>query len=228
MRQKIILIDSNNIAYRAFYALPDTIMTSSGMITNAVLGFTNMFLKIIEDYKPDIVVCAFDSKGPTFRHEMFDQYKMNRKKMPDELGHQLPIIREVMEAFNVSCIQQEGMEADDILASIAKKATESGDETVIVTGDKDMLQMVTEQVKVLSSGRSITDTVVFDTKGVNKKMGVMPQKVRDLLALMGDSSDNIPGLPGIGPKTARKLINEFGTVEEIYRDITCPHYHYHC
>ena len=159
MKQRIIIIDSNNIAYRAFYALPDTITTSSGVMTNAVLGFTNMLLKLIEDLKPDIVICAFDSKGPTFRHEMFKEYKMHRKKMPDELAHQLPLIKEVMEAFNIRCLEREGMEADDILASIARNAVSKYKETIIVTGDKDMLQMVSEDIKVLSSKKSIKSSL---------------------------------------------------------------------
>ncbi len=219
MKQRIILIDSNNIAYRAFYALPDTIATSSGIMTNAVLGFINMLLKLIEDLKPDIVICTFDSKGPTFRHKMFEEYKMHRKKMPDELAQQLPLIKEVMEAFNIECLEKEGVEADDILASIARDASADYRETIIVTGDKDMLQMVSERVKVLSSRKSITDTIIYDKERVIEKMGVEPGKVRDLLALMGDNSDNIPGVPGIGPKTAVKLIKEFGNLEDIYNNI---------
>ena len=218
-KEKIVLIDSNNIAYRAFFALPDTITTSSGMITNAVLGFTNMILKLAEDLKPDTIICAFDSKAPTFRHKMFDQYKIHRKKMPDELIHQIPLIKQVMEAFNIVCIEKEGMEADDVLASLAKTASETYKQTIIVTGDKDMLQMVSDDIKVLSTKRSITDTIIYDRDGVEKKLGVSPDKVRDLLALMGDSSDNIPGVPGIGPKTAVKLIKQFGNMDSIFESI---------
>ncbi len=218
-KEKIVLIDSNNIAYRAFFALPDTITTSSGIITNAVLGFTNMILKLADDLKPDTIICAFDSKGPTFRHKMFDQYKIHRKKMPDELIHQIPMIKQVMQAFNIACIEKEGMEADDILASLAKTASETYKQTIIVTGDKDMLQMVSDDIKVLSTKRSITDTIIYDGDGVEKKLGVRPDKVRDLLALMGDSSDNIPGVPGIGPKTAVKLIKQFGNMESIFESI---------
>ena len=218
-KEKIVLIDSNNIAYRAFFALPDTITTSSGMITNAVLGFTNMVLKLAEDLRPDTIICAFDSKAPTFRHKMFDQYKIHRKKMPDELIHQIPLIKHVMEAFNIVCIEKEGMEADDILASLAKTASETYKQTIIVTGDKDMLQMVSDDIKVLSTKRSITDTIIYDRDGVEKKLGVNPDKVKDLLALMGDSSDNIPGVPGIGPKTAVKLIKQFGSMEAIFEGI---------
>ena len=219
MKEKIILIDSNNIAYRAFFALPDTITTSSGIITNAVLGFTNIVLKLAEDLKPDTIICAFDSKSPTFRHKMFDQYKIHRKKMPDELIHQIPLIKQVMEAFNIACIEKEGMEADDILASLARKASGSYKQTIIFTGDKDMLQMVSDDIKVLSSRKSITDTIIYDREGVEKKLGVSPDRVKDLLALMGDSSDNIPGIPGIGPMTAVKLIKQFGSIEEIFKGI---------
>ena len=218
-KEKIVLIDSNNIAYRAFFALPDTITTSSGIITNAVLGFTNMILKLAEDLRPDTIICAFDSKTPTFRHKMFDQYKIHRKKMPDELIHQIPLIKQVMGAFNIVCIEEDGMEADDILASLAKTASETYTQTIIVTGDKDMLQMVSDNIKVLSTKRSITDTIVYDGDGVEKKLGVRPDKVKDLLALMGDSSDNIPGVPGIGPKTAVKLIKQFGSMESIFESI---------
>ncbi|MEE8324302.1 MAG: DNA polymerase I [Candidatus Humimicrobiaceae bacterium] len=218
-KEKIVLIDSNNIAYRAFFALPDTITTSSGMITNAVLGFTNMILRLVEDLKPYTIICAFDSKTPTFRHKMFDQYKIHRKKMPDELAHQIPLIKQVMKAFNIVCIEKEGMEADDILASLAKTASETYEQAIIVTGDKDMLQMVSDNVKVLSTKRSITDTIIYDSDGVEKKLGVSPDKVKDLLALAGDSSDNIPGVPGIGPKTAVKLIKQFGSIESIFEGI---------
>jgi DNA polymerase I len=219
MKKRMVLIDSNNIAYRAFYALPDSITTSSGVMTNAVLGFTNMFMKLIEDLNPEIVICAFDSRGITFRHEMFEKYKMHRKKMPDGLYSQLPLIKEVMCAFNISCVEKEGLEADDLLASITRNTSGEYDEIIIVTGDKDMLQMVSDRVKVLSSKKSITETIIYDREDVEGKMGVGPERVRDLLALMGDSSDNIPGVPGIGPKTAVKLIKEFGSLEDIYNNI---------
>ncbi|MCJ7665716.1 MAG: DNA polymerase I [Actinobacteria bacterium] len=219
MREKIVLIDSNNIAYRAFYALPDTITTSSGIVTNAVLGFTNMVLKLAEDFKPDTIICAFDSKAPTFRHKMFDQYKIHRKKMPDELIHQIPLIKQVMKAFNIACIEKEGVEADDILASLAKEASGSYRQVIIVTGDKDMLQMVSDNIRVLSSRKSITDTIIYDRQGVKEKLGVDPGEIKDLLALMGDSSDNIPGISGIGPRTAVKLIKQFGSIESIFEGI---------
>jgi len=216
---KVILIDGNNIAYRAFYAIPENISTSSGTATNAVLGFTNMLLRLIEDQYPDTIICAFDSKVPTFRHRMFDQYKIKRKKMPTELSEQFPLIKEVLDAFNIVYLEKEGFEADDILADITDKIKNQFDEVIILTGDKDILQLVSGNVRVMAIKQGITDTVLMDRFKVEEKLGVKPENVKDLLALMGDSSDNIPGIPGIGPKTARSLVREYGSVEEIYSNI---------
>jgi len=217
--RKVILIDGNNIAYRAFYAIPENISTSSGTPTNAVLGFTSMLLRLIEDQCPDTIICAFDSKAPTFRHKMFDQYKMKRKKMPDGLSEQFPLIKEVLSAFNIVCLEKEGFEADDILADIADKVKNQFNEVIILTGDKDILQLVSGNIRVMAIKQGITDTVLIDKFKVEEKLGVKPENVKDLLALMGDSSDNIPGIPGIGPKTARSLVREYGSVEEIYSNI---------
>ncbi len=218
-KSKAILIDGNNIAYRAFYALPDSISTSSGIMTNAVLGFTSMLLKLIEDQNPDTIICAFDSKAPTFRHKMFDQYKIHRKKMPDELSDQFPLIKEVLNAFSIICLEKDGFEADDILAVVANDIKSKYDNVIIVTGDKDVLQLVSPNIKVMGIKRGITDTVIYDSQKVEEKFGVTPEKIKDLLALMGDSSDNIPGIPGIGPKTARMILKEYGSIEEIYEKI---------
>ncbi len=217
--KKIILVDTNNLAYRAFYALPDTIATSSGTITNAVYGFTSMLMKLIEDQRPDSIICAFDSKSPTFRHKMFEEYKSQRKKMPAELSNQISLIKEVLDAFNIECLEMDGYEADDIIASISKSTRDKFGETIIVTGDKDMLQLVSGSTKILSTKRGITDTVIYDKQKVIEKFGVSPNRINDLLALMGDSSDNIPGVPGIGPKTAVELIRKYGGVEEIYNHL---------
>ncbi|MFZ3085764.1 MAG: DNA polymerase I [Candidatus Hydromicrobium sp.] len=216
---KVILIDGNNIAYRAFYALPDSISTSSGIITNAVLGFTNMLLKLIEEQHPDTIVCAFDSKIPTFRHKIFDRYKINRKKMPTELSSQFPLIKEVLDAFNIIYLEKDGFEADDILAGIVNSIKDEFNQIIIVTGDKDLLQLVSGNIKVMAIKKGITDTVIFDRLKVEEKFGVKPENMKDLLALMGDSSDNIPGVPGIGPKTARLLVKKYGCLEEIYKNI---------
>ena len=217
---KAILIDGNNVAYRAFYAIPDSISTSSGIITNAVLGFTNMLLKLIEDQNPDTIICAFDSKVPTFRHKMFDQYKIHRKKMPDELSKQFPLIKEVLDAFGIIYLEKDGFEADDILADIANNIRSKYDHIIIVTGDKDILQLVSNNIKVMGMKRGITDTLMYDRQAVEEKFGVSPERIKDFLALMGDSSDNIPGVPGIGPKTARMLIKKYGCIEDIYKNIS--------
>lgn len=216
---KVILIDGNNIAYRAFYALPDSISTSSGIITNAVLGFTNMLLKLIEEQHPDTILCAFDSKIPTFRHKIFDRYKINRKKMPTELSSQFPLIKEVLDAFNIIYLERDGFEADDVLAGIVNSIKDEFNQIIIVTGDKDILQLVSGNIKVMAIKKGITDTVIFDRLKVEEKFGVKPENMKDLLALMGDSSDNIPGVPGIGPKTARLLVKKYGCLEEIYKNI---------
>jgi DNA polymerase I len=218
-KKKIVLVDSNNIAYRAFYALPPTIATSAGTMTNAVLGFTSMILKLLEEQKPDIIICAFDSKGPTFRHELFEEYKATRKKMPDELIMQMPMIKEVLESLNIAVLAMEGFEADDIIATLTGSMSGNAEEIIIVSCDKDILQLVSDKVKVMSLKQGITNTVLYDEAQVIEKFGVKPDKIKELLALMGDSSDNIPGVSGIGPKTALELIIQFGTIGAIYENI---------
>ncbi|MBE3090430.1 MAG: DNA polymerase I [Actinobacteria bacterium] len=219
MSSKIILLDGNNIAYRAFYALPATIATSSGTITNAVLGFTSMLLKLIEEQRPDVIACAFDSRGPTFRHDIFNDYKATRKKMPDELIGQMPLIKEVLKAFDIKILEVMGYEADDIIATLASAAPNKFNETLIVSSDKDILQLVSKEVKVMSIKKGITDTVIFNEEKVIEKFGLIPEKIKDFLALTGDSSDNIPGVAGIGPKTALSLLKEYGSIEEIYENV---------
>ncbi|MBU4451062.1 MAG: DNA polymerase I [Actinobacteria bacterium] len=219
MSSKIILLDGNNIAYRAFYALPATIATSSGTITNAVLGFTSMLLKLIEEQRPDVIACAFDSRGPTFRHDIFNDYKATRKKMPDELIGQMSLIKEVLKAFDIKILEVEGYEADDIIATLASAAPNKFNETLIVSSDKDILQLVSKEVKVMSIKKGITDTVIFNEEKVQEKFGIIPEKIKDFLALTGDSSDNIPGVAGIGPKTALSLLEKYGSIEEIYENV---------
>ncbi|MHB1275518.1 MAG: DNA polymerase I [Candidatus Humimicrobiaceae bacterium] len=219
MKNKLILIDGNNIAYRAFYALPQTIATSAGIMTNAVYGFTTMVLKLIEDNKPEYIITAFDSKAPTFRHELFKEYKAQRIKMPEELILQFPLIKEVLEALNIKCIEYEGFEADDIIASLASKLEDDFDEILVVSGDKDILQLVGGNIKVMALKKGMTDTVTYDKEGVIEKLGVTPERIKDLLALMGDSSDNIPGIKGIGPKSAVELLVKFENIEGIYEHL---------
>ncbi|MDD3777261.1 MAG: DNA polymerase I [Actinomycetota bacterium] len=220
MEPKILmLIDGNNIAYRAFYALPETIATTAGTTTNAVLGFTSMLFKLIEDYQPESIIAAFDTSGPTFRHEAYRQYKINRKKMPEGLGAQFPLIKEVLAVLKIPVLEKEGYEADDIIATVARQAGSGYDQVLIVSGDKDILQLVSGKVQVVVNKKGITDTLIYDSKQVKEKFGVSPSRIKDLLALMGDSSDNIPGVMGIGPKTARKLLAQFSGVKEIYQNL---------
>lgn len=219
MKNKLILIDSNNIAYRAFYALPSSITTSSGIITNAIYGFISMVLKIATDFEPDNMIAAFDSKGPTFRHELFEGYKAQRKKMPDELISQMSLIKEVLKSMKIPAVEKEGFEADDIIAAIASRCRKSYEEIMIISSDKDMLQLVGGNIKVVALKKGMTDIVVFDSAAVYEKFNVRPEEIQDYLALAGDSSDNIPGIPGIGPKTATRLIGQFKSIENIYRNI---------
>jgi len=178
-----------------------------------------MLLKLIEEQNPDTIICAFDSKTPTFRHKIYDQYKIKRKKMPAELGNQFPLIKEILNAFNIIYIERDGFEADDILADIVRRIKDKFDQIIIVTGDKDILQLVYDNIKVMSIKKGITDTLLFDRSEVEKKFGVKPENIKDLLALMGDSSDNIPGVPGIGPKTARLLVTRYGSLDRIYENL---------
>ncbi|MGM0365827.1 MAG: DNA polymerase I [Actinomycetota bacterium] len=219
MEKKLMLIDGNNLAYRAYYALPDSIATSSGTITNAVLGFTSMLIKLIEDHEPDRIIAAFDSRGPTFRHDMYADYKVHRKEMPEQLTGQIPLIEEVLGAFNIAILKKEGYEADDIIATIVEKARRDYSQIFIISGDKDILQLVSDKVKVVVNKKGITDIMTYGPETVRDNFGVGPERIKDLLALMGDSSDNIPGIPGIGPKTASKLLKQYKGIEDLYQNI---------
>ncbi|HAX18192.1 MAG TPA: DNA polymerase I [Actinobacteria bacterium] len=219
MKKRLILIDSNNIAYRAFYALPVTITTSSGAVTNAVYGFISMVLKIAADFEPDNIIAAFDSKAPTFRHDFFEGYKAQRKKMPEELISQMPLIKEVLKSMKIPTAEIEGFEADDIIATIVSKCRKSYEEIMIISSDKDMLQLVGGNIKVIALKKGMTDVAVFDSDSVYEKFNVSPGEIKDYLALTGDSSDNIPGIPGIGPKTASGLISQFKSIDNMYKNI---------
>jgi len=216
-KKKIILIDGNSLVYRAFFALPQTLATNSGQITNAVYGFTSMLIKLMKDEKPDYVAVAFD-KGKPHRLDMYEEYKAHRPKTPDELRSQFPLVRDVLQALNILAIEVSGYEADDILATLASKL-EDNYEVVIVTGDRDALQLISPSVTVLATKRGITDMKRYDREAVVERFGVPPEKMADLLGLKGDASDNIPGVPGVGEKTASKLIQEFGSLEGVLDNI---------
>jgi DNA polymerase-1 len=214
-KKRLFLIDGSALAYRSYFAfIRNPLINSKGENTSAVFGFTNSIMKILKDENPDYVAVVFDTKAPTFRHEIFKDYKSTRAKMPSEMVDQLPRIREVSEGMNLPILEVDGFEADDLMGTLAKRAKSKGLEVVLVTGDKDFLQLVDEDVKVLNPKRGGEEPELLDKKGVEAKFGVLPEKVVEVLALMGDTSDNIPGIPGIGEKTAVELIKEFGDMEK--------------
>ncbi|MCX5680164.1 MAG: DNA polymerase I [Candidatus Omnitrophica bacterium] len=211
---RLFLIDGNSFCYRAFYAIR-VLSNSKGQPTNAVYGFVTMLNKLIADTKPDMLAVAFDMKGPTFRHKKYDEYKIHRKPMPDELAGQMAYIKELVEAYNIPIYQMQGYEADDVLATIAKKAEARDIETFIVTGDKDALQLVNSHIKVYSTHK---EGLVYDAEKVKETYGVAPDRMVDIMALMGDATDNIPGVLGIGEKTAVELISEFGSLDNLLKN----------
>lgn len=216
--KKIILIDGHSLAYRAFYALPPDLATSSGQVTNAVYGFTAMLIKVLEELKPGAVIVAFDKGRPEFRTEQFAEYKAHRKPMPDALREQLDMIHAVLGALRMPCLEEEGYEADDILATLTEKMP-ADSEIYIVTADRDAFQLVNDRVKVIANRKGITDIVVYDPERVKERYGVDPEQIVDYLALKGDASDNIPGVPGIGEKTAAALISEYGSLDAVYENL---------
>lgn len=220
MDKKIVLIDGHSILNRAFYGLPD-LTNSEGMHTNAVYGFLNIMLKILEEEKPDYLTVAFDEHQPTFRHEMYQEYKGTRKKMPDELREQVPLIQDVLQAMGVCIVKQGGLEADDILGTIARQAEREGIEVSLVSGDRDLLQLATEHIliRIPKTKRGGTEIENYHTQEVIDKYGLTPAQIVDLKGLMGDSADNIPGVPGVGEKTATKILTAFSTVEDAYEHI---------
>lgn len=213
-KPRLFLIDGTSYIYRAFFAVR-RLSTSAGFPTNAIFGFCSMLLKLIKDNRPDCMVVVFDAKGPTFRHEMYDEYKANRPPMPDDLAPQTPYIKEIVDGFNIPMLEIAGYEADDVIGTIAKEGENKGMEVVIISGDKDMFQLITEHITVL-------DTMKDKRYGVNEvidRFGVEPYRLVEIMGLAGDTSDNIPGIPGIGEKTAIELIKEFGTIENLLNNI---------
>ncbi|MGB7859948.1 MAG: DNA polymerase, partial [Acidimicrobiia bacterium] len=216
----LALIDGNSIAYRAFYALPDDLATKSGQITNAVFGFTRMLIRLLKDHHPDGVAVAWDVSRKTFRTEQYPEYKAQREKAPDHFRSQLPLMDEVLQALQISQLRLEGFEADDIIASLTDRAVHDGWEVLIVTGDRDAFQLVGGPVKVLYTRRGISDTVLADEVWIEDRYGISPSQYVEYAALRGDNSDNLPGVPGVGEKTAAKLIAEHGSIDGVYEAIT--------
>ncbi len=218
MGKRIVIIDGNSLVNRAYYAIQRPMITRKGVYTHGVYGFINILTKIQRDYYPDALVVAFDRKAPTFRHLEYDQYKAGRKKMPDELAMQMPILKDVLSAMNIKSLEMDGFEADDIIGAVAKKAEEVGMEPLIITGDKDALQLITDKTHVLITKKGISEFDLFTNESFYNHYGFTPTQMIDYKALMGDTSDNIPGVPGVGEKTAQKLIIEFGTLDNILKN----------
>ncbi|WP_445798156.1 DNA polymerase I [Weizmannia sp. FSL W8-1119] len=216
--KKLILIDGNSIAYRAFFALP-LLNNDKGIHTNAVYGFTMMLTKILEEEKPTHILVAFDAGKTTFRHETYSEYKGTRQKTPPELSEQFPLIRELLDAHGIERYELENYEADDIIGTLSKKAEEEGFTVKVISGDKDMTQLVSPKTTVMITRKGITDMEAYTPAHVEEKYGLKPHQIIDMKGLMGDSSDNIPGVPGIGEKTAIKLLKQFPTVEELLSHI---------
>ncbi|MDR7483703.1 MAG: DNA polymerase I [Armatimonadota bacterium] len=215
MPGKLVLLDSNGLIYRAFYALP-YLTTSDGRPTNAVYGFTTMLLKVLDEEKPEFIAAAFDRPGPTFRHEAFVAYKAHREAMPDDLRPQVALAKQVLEALRIPIFEAEGFEADDVIATIARQAAAAGLEVLVVSGDLDTLQLVGDGIRVMVTSRGISETVVYDEARVRGRFGIAPGQLPDYKSLRGDPSDNIPGVPGVGEKTASALVRQFGSVEALY------------
>jgi len=213
-RETLLLIDGHALVFRAFFAMP-ALTNSRGEMTNAVYGFTSMLLKALNEERPTYAIAAFDPPGPTFRHQEFAAYKAQRPPVPSELSRQMPWSRQVVEALSIPIIELPGFEADDVIGTLSRKAEAAGLDVLIVTGDLDALQLVTDHVRVYATRRGITDTVVYDVAKVFERYGFDPPKVVDFKALRGDASDNIPGVPGIGDKTAMALVQQYGELEQI-------------
>ena len=219
--KKLVLVDGHAVFHRAYHALPP-LTTSKGELVNAVFGFTSMLLRAIDDIKPDYIAVAFDRAEPTFRHQEYTAYKAHRIAAPEELHEQLPRSKEALNVLNIPVFELAGYEADDIIGTLVKQATENGIadlETIIVTGDRDTLQLVRPHVKIYTPGKSFSDVVYYDEKIVREKYSIAPNQLIDYKALAGDASDNIPGVRGIGSVGATKLVQEFGSIEQIYKNL---------
>src|SRR6202012_3207209 len=220
MADEFFLIDGNSLAYRAFFALPESIATSTGVPTNAIFGFASMLVKILTDYGPQSTVVVWDA-GSSGRKEVYSEYKAQRSSRPDLLKEQWPALEPLVDAFGYRNIKVDGYEADDVIASLAEvaKSQDPPIEVMVVTGDRDAYQLVDEQVRIMTTSRGITDTKVYDRQGVIDRYGIPPELVPDFIGLKGDTSDNIPGVPGIGDKTAADLLQRFGSLEDVLDNV---------
>ncbi|OIO53549.1 hypothetical protein AUJ78_00075 [Candidatus Peregrinibacteria bacterium CG1_02_41_10] len=211
---KLYLIDGNNLLYRAFYAVKD-FRSSKGIPTNAIFGFTRMLFSLIKEEQPEYLAVVFDAPGKNFRHVAYEKYKLTRAKMPEDLIVQRPYVEQIVRAMQIALFQIAGVEADDVIGTLARVGLKNNLEVVVISSDKDLMQLVNEEVKMLDTMKK----VLYTKEKVQEKLGVLPEKVIDLISLMGDSSDNIPGVPGVGPKTALQLIDTYGSLKKIYENV---------
>src|SRR5436190_269339 len=221
MAHRLFLIDGSSYLYRAFFAVGG-LVNSKGVPTNAVYGFTTMLTKILKSKDPEAIAVVFDAPGKTFRDEMYSEYKATREAMPEDLARQLPMVKSIPPAMNIETLEVQGVEADDVIGTLAKRGLAEGFDVILVTGDKDFMQLVTKKAGEPQPGITIYDDMKERVIGIDEvvqKFGVPPDRVVDVLALIGDTSDNIPGVRGIGPKFAAELINEFGDVENLLAQI---------
>jgi DNA polymerase-1 len=213
--RRLFLLDGHSLSYRAFFALPSSLATTTGQVTNAVYGFTSMLIKLLAEERPDLIAVAFDVGKPTVRLEKYAEYKAGRPETPDEFRQQLGLIVEVLETLAIPVIGVEGHEADDAIATLAVRAVREGIEAVIVTADRDFFQLVGPGITVMFNRKGISDIRLYDADAVLERYGLPPEKYLDYVALKGDASDNIPGIPGVGEKTATKLVQDYGSVETL-------------
>ncbi len=218
LNKKVVLIDGNSVAYRAFFALP-LLNNDKGIHTNAVYGFAMMLEKILKEEKPTHILVAFDAGKTTFRHETYSDYKGGRQKTPPELSEQFPYLRELLKAHGIAQYELENYEADDIIGTLSKQAEENNFEVRIVSGDKDLTQLASEKTTVLVTRKGVTDIERYTPDHIKEKYGLSPEQIIDMKGLMGDASDNIPGVPGIGEKTAIKLLKQYHSVENLLESI---------
>jgi DNA polymerase-1 len=219
-KERLYLIDAMALAYRAYFAfIRQPLINSKGQNTSAVYGFVTFLNRILSQEFPDHIAVVFDTGKPTFRHEAYKEYKATRQKMPDDMITQIPLIKEVVRAYNIPIVEMDGYEADDVIGTLAKQAEHENVLTFLVTPDKDFMQLISDTIKIFKPGKQGTDVEIVDRDGVKQKFGVTPDKVIDVLGLTGDASDNVPGVPGIGEKTAIPLIQKYGSIEEIYRHL---------
>jgi DNA polymerase-1 len=219
VKGRLILIDGSSLAYRAYFALPEAIATREGFPTNAIYGLSQMLLKLVTEFEPAAIAVAWDAREKTFRHEEFDGYKAQRPPMPEPLSRQWAHLPGLMDAFGIPNLVKPGYEADDILGTLAAEAKRQGRGSLVVTGDRDALQIVDDDVWVVTTGRGVTDVKIYTPAGVVERFGVTPAQIPDYIGLKGDTSDNIPGVPGVGEKTAAALVQQFGTVEHLYEHL---------